>query len=213
MKTIIYLALLACATTTVLAAPGSVSTSRAQPAQKSPAQIAQHNYKSGAKTLAKVHKYDQKLAAEKTDKARSKLEKKINKTLMAAEKKFKVAVKNDPSLFEAHSELGYTLYRLGKFDAALVAFDNALGLKPAHTKAMESRGETCLSMGRLEEAKKTYISLYDSDRAMADKLLRAMEHWIENPTTRPASVNDDQAKEFSGWVSEQKAIAEQTASL
>ena len=207
------MALLACASTTVLAAPGSVSTSRAQPAQKTPAQIAAHNYKSGTKTLAKVHKYDQKLAAKKSDKARVKIEKKINKTLLAAEKKFKVAVKNDPSLFEAHSDLGYTLYRLGKFDAAVTAFDHALGLKPQHAQAMESRGEACLSLGRLDDAKKAYMDLADNDRAMADKLLRAMEHWIANPTTRPASVNDDQAKEFSGWVSEQKAIAEQAASL
>lgn len=213
MKKIIYLALLACVSTAVLSAPSSVSTSRAQPTQKSPAQVAVQNHKSGSKALAKVYKYEKKLATAKSDKGRAKIQKKIDKTLATAAKKFKTAVKNDPSLYEAHSDLGYTLRRLGKYDAALASYDRALDLNPSYSPAIEYRGEAYLSLGRLDDAKKAYRSLLNSDRSMAEKLLRVMEDWVENPANRPTSVDDAKVSEFSGWVREQKATAKQTAGL
>ncbi|MEM7280576.1 MAG: tetratricopeptide repeat protein [Pseudomonadota bacterium] len=215
MKRFFGLFVLILISSSVAAAPsgGSVAGSRAQPAQKSPEQIAAQNFKSGTKALVKAHKYEAKLKTETSEKNQKKLQKKMDKAFSAAAKKFGVAVKNDPGLFQAHSDLGYVLRRLGDYDKSLIAYNKALELNPNYGPAIEYRAEAYLGLGRLEEAKDAYMKLFGNDRPLADKLLDAMMQWSNDTSQHPSSLNENELTEFSAWVDERMAIAKQTASL
>lgn len=123
---------------------------------------------------------------------------------------FEEATKAAPAMAEAWNGLGYTSRKVGDYDAALAAYDKALELKPGYPEATEYRAEAYLALGRIEEAKQAYLDLFASNRAIADKLLAAMQKWIES-----AKSGGDAAKaaDLSKWVQERSQIAAQTASL
>jgi tetratricopeptide (TPR) repeat protein len=116
-------------------------------------------------------------------------------------------------MHEAWNYIGYTSRKLGDYDKALAAYDQALRLKPDYAEAIEYRGEAYLWMNRLEEAKKAYMELFKDQRQMANELMAAMEQWVKARSTDAAGVAAADIESFSKWVSERGTIAQQTASL
>jgi len=126
--------------------------------------------------------------------------------------KFQEAVQDDSRLHEAWNYVGYTSRKLGNYDAALAAYQQALTLKPGYPEALEYRGEAFLGLNRVADAQQAYLDLFANNRALADKLLTAMKGWVE--TQRSSSSADANAvSELDKWVQERSAIAGQTASL
>jgi tetratricopeptide (TPR) repeat protein len=152
-------------------------------------------------------------AARQTDTGkREKLLRKSRDGYGDALKKFTRATELQPQLHESWNYVGYTQRKLGQFDAALAAYDRALTLKPGYAEAIEYRAHAYLGLGRLAEAKDAYLSLYAGNRALAAKLLTAMQEWIG--ANRDAPGADAAAVEsFASWVGERSAIASQTAGL
>ena len=70
--------------------------------------------------------------------------------------RFKAAVQNDPTLWEASHDLGVVLGRLGDDPGAVAAFDAALRVNPAHTPSVLARAEAMRRLRRTGEAKKGY---------------------------------------------------------
>jgi tetratricopeptide (TPR) repeat protein len=162
-----------------------------------------------------VEKGDELLAdaARQTDaRKQEKLHKKAGDAYAGAARKFAKAVEVRPGMYEAWNYLGYCNRKMGKFDAALAAYDRALALKPDYAEAVEYRGHAYLGLNRLAEAKDAYLSLFASNRKLAASLLGAMQQWVGE---HRGSVGMDPASfdAFASWVNERSAIASQTASL
>lgn len=126
--------------------------------------------------------------------------------------KFQQAVRLDPKLHEAWNYLGYTHRKLGDYDEALEAYERALALRPGYPEAIEYRAEAYLALRRFADAQRSYLDLFASNRAAAERLLEAMKSWVatqQSAGTAPdAAVND-----LDKWVQERSQIASQTAAL
>jgi tetratricopeptide (TPR) repeat protein len=169
-----------------------------------------HNY--GVKAVEKADALAADAARQTDERKRQKLAQKAQDSYADALKKFARATELQPGMHESWNYAGYSHRKLGHFDAALAAYDRALTLKPGYAEAIEYRAHAYLGLGRLSDAKEAYLSLYAGNRALAAKLLSAMQEWVG--ANRGASGADAAAVEsFASWVGERSAIAAQTAGL
>ena len=195
--------------------PGGGMSSSPSPSmqQRSPHDQAVDFYNSAERRLdglAKTH--DEMKAANDAQKV-AKLQAKIAKGLENAAADFERAVKNDPSLYQAYSELGFTLRKMGKFDESLAAYDQALALNPDYTPALEYRAEAYLGLNRVDDARKTYMELFAGDRPRADALLIAMKGFVASRRAAAAGLDAAQLEAFAKWVDQREVIHSQTAAL
>lgn len=108
------------------------------------------------------------------------------------------ALKLQLNYYQAANELGYALRKSGEHRKALGAYNFALGIKPDFYPAVEYRGEACLALGMLNEAREAYMLLFRNDLTLAAELLSAMD---AAPVADPG---------FTAWVEERKALAART---
>jgi tetratricopeptide (TPR) repeat protein len=112
------------------------------------------------------------------------------------------AVELDPSMHEAYTYLGYANRKLGRHEAGLAAYQQALRINPDYTYAIEYQGQAYLGLNRIDEAKFNYLRLYALDQAQAHKLLRALLSWTEANASRPPP-NVDMAA-LRAWIAERE---------
>jgi tetratricopeptide (TPR) repeat protein len=125
---------------------------------------------------------------------------------------FQQAAQNDPQMHEAWNYVGYTNRKLGNYDAALTAYEQALTLKPGYPEALEYRGEAFLGLNRISDAQQAYLDLFAGNRALADKLLASMKGWLDSQRAS-ATADATAVSEMDKWIKERSSIAGQTASL
>ncbi|MEZ5552783.1 MAG: tetratricopeptide repeat protein [Pseudomonadales bacterium] len=111
------------------------------------------------------------------------------------------ALKIDPRYAEAANELGYALRRAGDYRKALGAYNYALMLKPDFLEAVEYRGEALLGIGDLDGAKAAYLRLFREAPELGERLLSAMETWLEQQVAESA-----QLQAFGDWVEERRVL-------
>jgi tetratricopeptide (TPR) repeat protein len=182
------------------------------PREQTPKEKARTAYNEG---LRAVRKGDSQAAAAGKATDERKKEKAASKSVEFYERardSFTLAVQNLDTLHEAWNYLGYTRRKLGEYDAALMAYDRALALRPSYPEAIEYRGEAYLGLNRIEDAKQAYLDLYAGNRKLADQLLVAMKSWVQSkrsaPPADPAALDA-----LDKWVQEREQIAGQTAAL
>lgn len=162
--------------------------------------------------LSKVH--DEMKAAMATDPQKAaKLQGKLAKGLENAAADLERAVKNDPQLFQAYSELGFTYRKMGKFKESLDAYDKALSISPDYTPALEYRAEAYLGLNRIDDARKAYTDLFSGDRPKADALLIAMKSFVAARKADAAGLDAAQLDAFAKWVDQREIIHGQTVAL
>ena len=205
------LAFIVCA----LAAPGAHaergSANVPQP-RLTPEEEAIHKYQNGLKHRDKAVEAEEKAALATKDKDRKKQEKKASKEYQKAAKDFRSAIKRNSRLFQAHSDLGFVLRKLGDFEAALAAYDTALEIQPYYGAAIEYRAEAYLGLGRTGDVKDAYQQLFRGDRELAATLMEAMKRWVEERMAAPGDVDASQVEAFAVWVAERETLAGQVAS-
>jgi len=182
------------------------------PRDQTPEEKAKILYNEGVHAVKKADKY-QASAAQLTDAGKKeRATKEALEYYSSARLKFQQATQSDSSLHEAWNYVGYTNRKLGNYDAALTAYEQALTLKPGYPEALEYRGEAFLGLNRVADAQQAYLDLFASNRSLADKLLTAMRGWLD--AQRGAATADAAAvTELDKWIQERSAIAGQTASL
>jgi tetratricopeptide (TPR) repeat protein len=178
----------------------------------SPDEQATVAYNAGVKAVEKADDLDADAARQTDAKKQAKLQGKAADAYAGALKKFTKATELKHQMYEAWNYVGYTNRKLGKYDAALEAYDRALLYKPGYPEAIEYRGHAYLGLNRLGEAKEAYLTLFAGNRALAAKLLTAMQSWIAEHKAG-AGADATTVDAFSAWVSERSTIAAQTAGL
>ena len=179
--------------------------------QMTPEEQAKAAYNQGVRAVKAADKLA-KAADEATD------EKKKTKALDKAKRQyenargyFASALQRKVDMYEAWNYVGYTSRKLGDYDKALQAYDEALRLNPSYGEAIEYRGEAYLGLNRIEDAKNAYMLLFQGQRPLADQLMVAMQKWV---TDRKAAGNAaPEVDALAQWIDERSNIARQTASL
>ena len=100
-----------------------------------------------------------------------------------AEEKYRAAIRADRGIPEAWNGLGHALKMQRRYDGALLAYDEALKLRPDYPKALEYLGETYVAMGRLDDARGVLARLEKLDGQLATRLAKA----IQGETSQTAS--------------------------
>ncbi len=183
--------------------------------QKSPHDQAVDYYNNAERRIDGLTRtHDEMKAAAATDPQKAaKLQGKLAKGLENAAADLERAVKNDPGLFQAWSELGFTYRKMGRFKESLEAYDKALQISPDYTPALEYRAEAYLGLNRLDEAKKTYTELFSGDRPKADALLLSMKSYVAARRADAAGLDAAQLDAFGKWVEQREIIHNQTVAL
>ena len=218
MKRIRASAAAAAAAATLLLAPGpalaSSSSSMSSPRvpTQTPEQEAIEYYNDGISYRDKAAVYEKEAAAETDAKKREKLESKAKDKHESSIKKFLMATRKDPRMFQAWGSLGYAYRKVGNYKDSLETYNKALEIQPGYTPAIEYRAEAYLGLNRLDDVRAAYMTLFNLDRARADELAAAIDRWLENRKTDPAGVDPGKLDEFSRWAAERKQLSSQTSS-
>ncbi|MCZ6871457.1 MAG: tetratricopeptide repeat protein [Gammaproteobacteria bacterium] len=179
--------------------------------QRSPEALAQDYYKQGVKHKKRAWRQEERALEEDSEKGRDKRLARAQREYKKAISEYNRALGLNPRLYLAMNELGYALRKTGDYPTAVRAYNSALRLKPDFSQAIEYRGEAFLALGLLEETKDAYMSLFRLEREQADKLMAAMQAWIQEQ--RAADADTEVLSEFEQWVAERNELAGQNQSL
>lgn len=191
---------------------GSTSGSE-EPRQTSPDQVAKSSYNRGVKEIGKAKAADTDAAVATDPGKKQKLVDKAQKGFTKARDYFLAAVNARSDMYQAWNYIGYTQRKLGNYDAALAAYDQALTYNPAYGEAIEYRGEAYLALNRIDDAKSAYMILFRDARPLAAELMSAMQKWIESRKLDAKGLSPDDLDAFGKWLGERAAISEKTALL
>ncbi|HEX7418543.1 MAG TPA: tetratricopeptide repeat protein [Thermoanaerobaculia bacterium] len=196
-----------------LLASGSGSMPSPSMNNRSPHDQAVDYYNSGEKRLEKLTKMHDEMKASTDPQKAAQMKEKITKGLENAAADFDRATHNDANLYQAYSELGFTLRKLGKYTESLAAYNQALELEPGFSPAIEYRAEAMLGLNQLDEVKKAYATLFAGDRPKADALMASMKSWIADRRANAGGLDAQKLDEFAKWVEQRETIAGQTTSV
>ncbi len=174
-----------------------------------PQQMAVRSYNAGLKHKQRAQEYEDKAAAAKDDKDREKQLAKAKDQYEDAIDDYRKAIGYDNRAYQAMNELGFAFRKTGSYDDAVKAYNTALVVKPDFAPAIEYRGEAYLALAQFKQVQDAYLALVRADQDQAAALMRAMEAWLN---THQEGMSAD-AKAFSDWIIERKAVAVNTVSL
>jgi len=189
------------------------SIPRIEAPRATPAEQAREVYNAGVRGVEKADDLGTAAARQTDENKRRKAETRAQQHYEGALKKFTRATELDPRMHEAWNYRGYTQRKLGNYPAALEAYDRALALQPGFAPAIEYRGHAYLGLNRLPDAQQAYLTLFASNRALADQLLKAMQEWVRVRHENPQGVDAAAVSAFAAWVEERRSIAGPTAAL
>ena len=179
----------------------------------SPEEEARLAYNMGIAARDKAWKIQKQLAETSDAGAAKKMERKLEKNFRSAAASFERAVRKNPMMHEAHSDLGYCLRKLGDYKASLAAYDRALEIEPRYAEAIEYRAEAYLGLNRIDDAKQAYMDLFKGQSDQASALLEAMQEWVAHRSDDPGDADPSDVEAFSGWVAERTELAGQAKSI
>lgn len=171
--------------------------------QKSDERVALEYYRSGNEIIDVARALEQKADNAESDKRKVKYSKKAQKQYRKAVKKFALAQKYEPMLYQAHSSLGFALSKTGDHERALLAHNRALEIRPRDPEVMARWGVTVLNLGRLSEAQTVYTHLSKRDRDQASYLLGEMLRWKRSRVTEVGVPGEENTQAFDRWLASQ----------
>ena len=130
LATSLALALFATAAFASGSGGGSSPSMSPQMQPRDPHEQAVAYYNSAERQLEKATKANADLKANTDPSKADGLKSRLNKSLENAAADLNRAVKSDPNLYQAYSELGFCLRKLGRFDESLAAYDKGLAIEP-----------------------------------------------------------------------------------
>lgn len=202
------------ATSVLAEGGGSMSSSPRGMATPTPEQEAVQIYNGGISKRDKALKLTEEAKAATDPAKAAKLTENAKKNFERSVSDFRRATEVNPRMFQAYSELGFALRKLGKWDESLAAYDKALAIQPMYAQAIEYRAEAYLGLNKIDEAKAAYMVLFNGgDRARANLLFEAMKSWLEQRRADPGGVDGQQLEAFAKWVEQRDVVQKQVGAL
>ena len=197
----------------LLIAPALVaSSSSSMPSPSTPAMTPQNNavnsFNDGLKYRDRAWKAEKELATATDPKRIQTLNEIIHKSYDADIRSQRAAIQDNPNMYQAHTELAYALRKTGNYDESLKSYGKALELMPNYGEAIEYRAEAYLGLNRVNDAKDSYLTLYNGGaKDLAKQLADAMQKWVKDRKATPGDVAPASIDEFSKWISQRTEIA------
>ena len=193
------------------------SSSSSMPSPSTPSMSPQNNainsFNDGLKYRDRAWKAEKELATATDEKRIKTLNEIIRKSYDADIRSQRAAIENNPNMYQAHTELAYALRKTGNYDESLKSYDKALQLMPNYGEAIEYRAEAYLGLNRVNDAKDSYLMLYNGGaKDLAKELADAMQKWVKDRKATPGDVSPASIDEFSKWISQRTEIAGTTVS-
>jgi tetratricopeptide (TPR) repeat protein len=174
----------------------------------SPQEMAIRSFNDGLRYRDRAWKQEKQLATLQDAAQREKLAEAIRKSYEADIRAQREAIQHNPSMYQAHTELGYALRKTGHYDDALKSYDEALLLMPNYGEAVEYRAEAYLGLNRVDDAKKSYLMLYNGGaKDLAKQLGDAMQKWVADRKANPAGADAASVDDFAKWLGQRSEIA------
>jgi tetratricopeptide (TPR) repeat protein len=205
----IKLSLLVVCLLTAPALFASSSPSMPQPsATVNPQNNAIRSFNDGLHYRDRAWKAEKELATTQDAARKQTLGEIIRKSYEADIRSQRAAINDNPGMFQAHTELGYALRKTGNYDDALKSYDKALQLMPNYGEAVEYRAEAYLGLNRVNDAKDSYLMLYNGGaKELAKQLGDAMQKWVVAKKATPGDVAATSIDDFAKWISQRTEIA------
>ncbi len=177
-----------------------------------PDKVAQKAFDAGVKSLNRAKEYED-IAAKATDpdKKGSAMEK-VGDAYDRALDQFTEVLRNKADMYEAWNFVGNIHLRLGAYREAIDDYNHTLAIKADFAEAIEHRAEAYLAIDRLEEVQSAYMDLFNHERALADRLMAAMQKWLEDHRASANGMRAADIDSFGKWLQERDSVAKQTAS-
>jgi tetratricopeptide (TPR) repeat protein len=170
-------------------------------------------FKAGMKSLDRAREFEEVAAkAPNADKKNAALDK-VSDAYGKALDQFTEALSNKGDMFEAWNNVGYIHLRLGAFNESIDDYNHTLALKPDLLEAVEHRAEAFVAVDRLDDAKVSYMDLFNHNRPLADQLMVTMQKWLEDHRAAANGMRAADIDSFGKWLQERDGIAKQTASI
>jgi tetratricopeptide (TPR) repeat protein len=183
------------------------------PVVEKPDAGAKKAFAAGVKSLNRAHEFEEVAAkATNPDKKAGALEK-VGDAYSRALDQFTEALSNKGDMVDAWNYAGYVHLRLGAYNESIDDYNHTLALKPDLLEAFEHRGEAYMAVDRLDDAKATYMNLFNHARPLADQLLVLMQKWLESHRVAANGVRAADIDSFDKWLQERDGIAKATASI
>lgn len=181
------------------------------PKEQTPDQIAKNSYNRGVKEIDRAKSADEDAAKASDANKKKKLAEKSQQGFLKARNYFLAAVDARSDMYQAWNYLGYAHRKLGDYDQAIAAYDQALSFNPAYGEAIEYRAEAYLSLGRLSDAKAAYMHLFRDSRPLAAQLMAAMQKFVADRRQNAQGLSAEDLDAFAKWVDERVALSQSAA--
>ncbi len=165
-------------------------------------------YYSGMRSVKKAQAYEAEASNASTPEKSAKLRDKAQGAYRESIPALIDAVIGLPKLYQAWNYLGFANLRLGKFEDSLSAYTKAVEIKPNNPEAISGRGEACLGLNMVDDAKAAYELLGDSHK-QAEELMAAMHRWVDAHRQGAEDLTPAEVEAFTKWVDERPASASQ----
>jgi hypothetical protein len=188
------------------------SSDAPSPSLEKPDAAAKKAFAAGVKSLNRAREFEEVAAkATNPDKKAGAMEK-VGDAYYKALDQFTEALSNKGDMVDAWNYAGFVHLRLGAFNESIDDYNHTLALKPDLLEAVEHRGEAYMAVDRLDDAKASYMNLFNHARPLADHLMLSMQKWVESHRAVANGMRAADIDSFDKWMQERDGIAKQTAS-
>ena len=163
-------------------------------------------YYSGMKLVKKAQAYEEEASKASTPEKNAQIHGKALSAYRESLPALIDAVIGLPKLYQAWNYLGFANLRLGNFEDSLAAYSKAVEIKPNYPEAIAGRGEACLGLNMIDDAKAAYELLGDAHK-QAEELMTAMHRWVDAHRQGAEDLTPAEIDAFSKWVDERPASA------
>jgi tetratricopeptide (TPR) repeat protein len=158
-------------------------------------------YYSGIKLVKKAQAYEEEASKASTPEKSAKILDKAQGAYRESVPALVDAVIGLPKLYQAWNYLGFANLRLGHFDDSLSAYTKAVEIKPNFPEAIAGRGEACLGLNMIDDARAAYDLLGDAPK-QAEELMAAMHRWVDAHRQGAEDLTPAEVEAFTKWVGE-----------
>lgn len=175
-----------------------------------PDAAAKKAFNAGVKSLNRAREFEEAAAKATNPDKRAGAMEKVGDAYNRALDQFTEALSNKGDMVDAWNYAGYVHLRLGAYSESIDDYNHTLALKPDLLEAVEHRGEAYMAVDRLEDAKASYMNLFNHARPLADQLMVSMRRWLDSHRAAANGLRAADIDSFDKWIQERDGIAKQT---
>ena len=181
------------------------------PPEVKPDKAAAKAYAAGTKSMLKAQELEDTIAKATDPDKKAKALSKLDDTYGRALEEFTEVLRNKNDMYDAWNKIGFIHLHFGAYRESIDDYNHALALKPDLEEAIEHRGEAYMGIDHLDDAKAAYMDLFFHARPLADRMMVAMQAWLQSHRASPNGIRAADLDAFDKWLQEREGIAKTAA--